>query len=54
MSVKNRKIDVLDIAVRIAQIEESDFISLTDIARHRDAARGDYVIQILDAKSEYD
>ncbi len=45
MSRKNHEIEVLDIAVRIFRIEEADFISLTDIARHRDAERGDYIIQ---------
>ncbi len=45
VSRKNHEIEVLDIAVRIFRIEEADFISLTDIARHRDAERGDYIIQ---------
>ena len=45
MSSKNRQIEVLDIAVRVSRIEETDFISLTDIARHRDTERGDYIIQ---------
>lgn len=42
---KNLEIEVLDVAARIARIDEADFISLTDIARHRDAERGDYIIQ---------
>jgi len=42
---KNREIEVLDVAVRVNRIEEEDFISLTDIARHRDTERGDYIIQ---------
>ena len=31
--------------VKVTRVEESDFISLTDIARHRDSERGDYIIQ---------
>lgn len=42
---KNRKIEVLSTAVTVYQHREEDFISLTDIARHRDAERGDYIIQ---------
>ena len=45
MSRKNREIEVLETSVKVARIEESDFISLTDIARHRDSERGDYIIQ---------
>ena len=36
---------MLGAAVRVTRIEEKDFISLTDIARHRDTDRGDYIIQ---------
>jgi hypothetical protein len=42
---RNRKIEVLSTAVTVYHYQEDDFISLTDIARHRDAARGDYIIQ---------
>ncbi len=45
MSTNNRQIEVLDISVKVTRIEEAHFISLTDIARHRDAERGDYIIQ---------
>jgi hypothetical protein len=45
MSAKNRKIEVLDISVRISRIDQSDFISLTDIARHRDEDRSDDLIR---------
>lgn len=45
MSRKNREIEVLDTSVKVSRIAEDDFISLTDIARHRDAERGDYIIQ---------
>jgi hypothetical protein len=43
--VKARKITVLSRDVTLYQHHEADFISLTDIARHRDAERGDYIIQ---------
>jgi len=42
---KNRKIEVLDTAVSISRIAEEDFISLTDIARHRDVDRSDDLIR---------
>ena len=42
---KMKKMDVLSTAVTLYQHSEADFISLTDIARHRDAERGDYIIQ---------
>ena len=42
---KTRKIDVLSRTVTLYQHRQEDFISLTDIARHRDAERGDYIIQ---------
>ena len=42
---RNREIEVLDVAVKVTRIKEADHISLTDIARHRDAERGDYIIQ---------
>ena len=45
MSSKNRQIEVLDIDVRVSRIEEADFISLTDIARHRDSERSDDLIR---------
>ena len=45
MSQKNREIEVLDTPVKVSRIEKNDFISLTDIARHRDPERGDYIIQ---------
>ncbi len=45
MTKKNRKIEVLDTRITIARMAEEDFISLTDIARHRDTERGDYIIQ---------
>ena len=45
MSRKNRKIEVLDTPVRVANIKEDDFISLTDIARYREATRTDDLIR---------
>ncbi|WP_133512321.1 KilA-N domain-containing protein [Candidatus Thiosymbion oneisti] len=45
MSRKSREIEVLDTAVKVARIEEDDSISLTDIARHRDAERTDDLIR---------
>ena len=42
---KHREIEVLGAAVKVTRIEEKDFISLTDIARHRDTDRSDYIIQ---------
>ncbi len=45
MSKSNRKIDVLDTQISISRIAEEDFISLTDIARHRDTDRSDDLIR---------
>ena len=42
---KMKKIEVLSREVSLYQHREEDFISLTDIARYRDAERGDYIIQ---------
>ena len=42
---KTRKIEVLERPVTFYRHQEEDFISLTDIARYRDAKRGDYIIQ---------
>jgi hypothetical protein len=45
MGKSNRKIEVLDTQVSISRIAEEDFISLTDIARHRDTDRSDDLIR---------
>jgi len=45
MSRKNREIEVLETPVKVARIEEEDFISLTDIARHRDTDRTDDLVR---------
>ncbi len=42
---KAKKIEVLSREVTIYKHCDADFISLTDIAKHRDARRGDYIIQ---------
>ncbi len=43
--VKNNKIEVQGITITITQIDKSDYISLTDIARHKDANNTDSFIQ---------
>jgi len=45
MSQKNREIEVLDTLVKVSRIAEEDFISLTDIARHRDTDRTDDLVR---------
>ena len=45
MRKKNNVIEVLDTRVKINSIEEKDYISITDIARFKDSARTDYIIQ---------
>ena len=42
---KNTKIEVKGTAVNFYSEQRWDFISLTDIARHRDAERTDYILQ---------
>ena len=42
---KNSQLTVLQETIRIQKVDQDDYISLTDIARHRDAKRGDYIIQ---------
>ena len=42
---KTKKMDVLSRPVTLFHHRDEDFISLTDIARHRDTERGDYIIQ---------
>ena len=43
--MKNNKITVKGSEISILRIETEDFISLTDIAKHKDAERTDYIIQ---------
>ncbi len=45
MRKKNSVIEVLNTEVKINTIEEKDYISITDIARFKDSARTDYIIQ---------
>jgi len=42
---KNIKIDVLGTEITYFTTDKEDFISLTDIARHRDVDRSDYILQ---------
>lgn len=42
---KNKKINVQGIDVVIYEDNKEDFMSLTDIARHRDNERSDYILQ---------
>ncbi len=42
---KSKKIDVQGIGVSIYTENENEYISLTDIARYRDADRSDYILQ---------
>jgi hypothetical protein len=43
--MKNRKIEVKGTEITISKRNENDYISLTDIARYRDAERSDYILQ---------
>ena len=45
MSKKTRSISVLDSTIGIRSIDETDFISLTDIARHRNQQHSDDLIR---------
>lgn len=42
---KNKTILVIGTEITISNRDEVDYISLTDIARHRDAERSDYILQ---------
>ncbi|MCX2680550.1 KilA-N domain-containing protein [Galbibacter sp. EGI 63066] len=41
-TIKNKQISVLG---KTITIDKTDYISLTDIARHKDPSRTDYIIQ---------
>ncbi len=45
MIMKTKKIVVKGTEISVYNSEKTDFISLTDIARHKDAERTDYIIQ---------
>ncbi|MBW6536584.1 MAG: KilA-N domain-containing protein [Mariniphaga sp.] len=42
---KNKKLTVQGTDIFIFEDQKEDFISLTDIARYRDSARSDYILQ---------
>src|SRR5690606_35782673 len=42
---KNHKIEVQGISIWVTKNNEDDYISLTDIARQKDALRSDYILQ---------
>jgi len=42
---KNNKIEVQGISIWVTKNKEDDYISLTDIARQKDALRSDYILQ---------
>jgi len=42
---KNKKLSVQGVDIYIFEDHKDDFISLTDIARYRDSARSDYILQ---------
>ena len=42
---KNKKINVQGISVVVYEDNKEDYISLTDLARHRDEERSDYILQ---------
>jgi KilA-N domain len=42
---KSKQINVQGTTIALYQQNEKDYISLTDIARHRDAERSDYILQ---------
>ena len=42
---KNSKIVVRGLEIVVFKNLQEDFISLTDLARHRDAERSDYILQ---------
>jgi hypothetical protein len=42
---KNKKINVQGVDILLYQEHQNDYISLTDIARHRDSERSDYILQ---------
>ena len=42
---KATSLTVQNTAVNVKRIDSTDFLSLTDIARHKDAERSDYILQ---------
>lgn len=43
--MKNNRIDVMGASVTVLNVDTSDFISITDIARFKDLERTEYIIQ---------
>jgi hypothetical protein len=43
--MKNTKLIIQGTDIALFQVEEKDYISLTDIAKYRDAERTNYIIQ---------
>lgn len=43
--IKNQKIEVKGVAISVLKYETDDYISLTDIARHKDSENIDTIIQ---------
>jgi hypothetical protein len=43
--MKNQKIIVKGTKISVFHIDNEDYISITDIARHKDKVRTDYIIQ---------
>ena len=50
---KNKTINVQGIDIVLYQENNNDYISLTDIARHKDSEHTDTIIQKLDEKPKY-
>ncbi|WP_232023525.1 KilA-N domain-containing protein [Thiomicrorhabdus aquaedulcis] len=42
---KTPNITVQNTAIKLKRVESADYLSLTDIARHKDAERSDYILQ---------
>ena len=42
---KSKKINVQGVEIVFYEENKNDYISLTDIARHRDSERSDYILQ---------
>lgn len=42
---KNKSINVQGLSITVTRLDQDDYISLTDLARHRDPDRSDYILQ---------
>jgi hypothetical protein len=45
LNIKSKKINVKNIEIVLFQKNQTDYISLTDIAKHKDSKRSDYIVQ---------